>query len=70
LTTDRPLTRFRDLEPYDLNRLRAADHALDGRGGEFGTDQLRQLIGREPMQQHDRFGAACGAAASSTSARR
>jgi hypothetical protein len=64
LTAERPLARFGDLQPCDFNRLRAADHTLDGRGGESDTDQLRQLLGREAMQEHDRFGAARGSAAS------
>ena len=34
LTAERPLARFGDLQPCDFNRLRAADHTLDGRGGE------------------------------------
>ena len=64
LTAERPLARFGDLQPCDFNRLRDADHSLDGRGGESDTDQLRQLLGREAMQEHDRFGAARGSAAS------
>ena len=42
LTAERPLARFGDLQPCDFNRLRAADHTLDGRGGESDTDRRQR----------------------------
>jgi hypothetical protein len=64
LIAERLLASFGDLEPFDFERPRAADYALNALRGESGADQLRQPIGRESMQQHDRFGAARSATAS------
>jgi hypothetical protein len=57
------LARFGELEPFDFGRLPAADHAFGGLGDESDAHQTRQLLSREAVHKHDRFGAAFGTAA-------
>jgi hypothetical protein len=64
LTVERALTRFGDIEPCDIDRLPAFDHALSGRRRKPEFDQIPQLVARKAMHEHDRFGAARSAAAS------
>src|SRR5262245_61590575 len=64
LTVERALTRFGDIEPCDVDRLPAFDHALSGRGRKPEFDQIPQLVARKAMHEHDGFGAARSAAAS------
>src|SRR5205823_6333500 len=65
VSAERPVACFGDLQPLDFERLPPfAEHALSGRGGEAGAHQLSQLIRREAMHAHDRFGAPSRAATS------
>jgi hypothetical protein len=63
VVAERLLARFGELEPFDFGRLPAADHALGGLGDASDAHQPRQLVGREAIHKHDRFGAAFGTAA-------
>jgi hypothetical protein len=69
LTAKDLLARFTNLQPYDFERLQAADHALGGLGGDSEAHQLRQLIGREAVREHNCLGAAFATAASEQSKR-
>ena len=57
------LARFGEFEPFDFGRSPAANYALGALGDESDALQARQLVGREAMHKHDRFGAAFGTAA-------
>jgi hypothetical protein len=58
------VTPFGDIEPCDIDRLPAFDHALSGRGRKSEFDQIPQLVARKAVHEHDRFCAARSAAAS------
>jgi hypothetical protein len=57
------LARFGELEPFDFGRSPATYDALGALGDESDAHQPPQLVGREAMHKHDRFGAAFGTAA-------
>jgi hypothetical protein len=57
------LARFGELEPFDFGRSPATYDALGVLGDESDAHQPPQLVGREAMHKHDRFGAAFGTAA-------
>jgi hypothetical protein len=57
------LARFGELEPFDFGRSPATYDVLGALGDESDAHQPPQLVGREAMHKHDRFGAAFGTAA-------